>query len=122
MTLASMATTTKYCRVVGAQSVRDGITANCVFTFEMIDSGGPASTDRFHVVYAMSERPGPEHLLLLAVGLRHILRVDVTADSDEELRYRPRFEDLLPIFHRNVVNQWTHALAPRPPAAGAAAG
>lgn len=104
--------TTKYCRVVAAQSVRDGITANCVFTFEMIDSAAPAPADRFHVVYAMSERPGPEHLLLLAVGLRHILRVDVTADPEDGLRYAPRFEDLLPIFQRSVVNHWSPAPAP----------
>jgi hypothetical protein len=105
--------TTSYCRVVGAQSVRDGITANCVFTFEMIDAGGRRPADKFHVIYPMSERPGPEHLLLLAVGLRHILRVDVLRDADEGVRYAPRFEDLLPIFRRDVVNQWTHTLALR---------
>jgi hypothetical protein len=106
--------TTSYCRVVAAQSFRDGITANCVFTFEMIDSAGHRPAARFHVIYPMSERPGPEHLLLLAVGLRHILRVEVLRDADEGLRYAPRLEDLLPIFHREVVNRWTHTLALRP--------
>jgi hypothetical protein len=102
--------TTSYCRVVGAQSVRDGITANCVFTFEVIDSGDRGPASKFHVIYPISERPGPEHLLLLAVGLQHLLRVDISRDPDEGLRYAPRFADLLPIFHRAAVNKATPTL------------
>lgn len=91
----------RYCRVVAAETVRDGITANCIFTFEVLCGHDMPAGERFDVIYPLHDKPGPPHLLLMAIGLRHILRVDVSDDGDELTRYQPRFSDLMPILQRH---------------------
>ena len=93
---------TQFCRVVAGEVVRDGVTANCVFTFEMIGDAAKSPGVRFHTILPCTDRFGQVHMLFLAIAMRHMLRVDLVVGDDGNARFLPRYGDLLPIFLRGL--------------------
>lgn len=93
---------TQFCRVVAGEVVRDGLTANCLFTFEIIGDATRSPGVRFHSVLPVTERFGQAHMLFLAIAMRHMLRVDMDIGDDGVARFLPRYGDLLPIFLRGL--------------------